>query len=41
MQIIKFIIKNNPSNFTEDTIVYSYWFNAPVYAFLKLRKNIE
>lgn len=39
MQIIKFIIKNNPSNFTEDTIVYSYWFNAPVYAFLKLRKK--
>ena len=39
VQIIKRIIKNNPSNFTEDTIVYSYWFNAPVYAFLKIRKK--
>ena len=39
VQIIKRIIKNNPSNFTEDTIVYSYWFNARVYAFLKIRKK--
>ena len=39
MQTIKCIIKNNPSNFTENTIVYSYWFNAPVYAFLKLREK--
>lgn len=38
-QIIKQIIKKNPSTFTEETTIYSYWFNAPVYAFISLREK--
>lgn len=38
-QIFRNLILQNPSLFDEDTIVYSYWFNAPVYAMLKLRED--
>lgn len=38
-RIIKQIITEIPKDFNDNTIVYSYWFNAPVYAFLSLREE--
>lgn len=40
-QILKKIIQEHPTIFDEKTIVYSYWFNAPVYAFLSLRDELN
>lgn len=39
-QILKKVVLNNEHLFGEDTIVYSYWFNAPVYAFLRIREEL-
>lgn len=39
--ILKDIVKRQPQLFDNETIVYSYWFNAPVYAMLKIRKEME
>lgn len=39
--ILKDIVKQYPHLFDKETIVYSYWFNAPVYAMLKIRKEME
>lgn len=38
--ILKDVVLKNKELFTEDTIVYSYWFNAAVYAFLKLKEDL-
>lgn len=40
-RILKKIINDSPSNFDKGTIVYSYWFNAPVYAFISLRDELK
>ena len=39
--ILKDVVLNNKSLFDENTIVYSYWFNAPVFAFLKIREKLK
>ena len=39
-QVFRTLLKQNPSLFDENTTIYSYWFNAPVYALLKLRKEL-
>lgn len=38
-QIFKKLVSANFSLFDDKTIVYSYWFNAPVYALLKLKEE--
>ena len=38
--IFKQLVLQIPNLFDNETIVYSYWFNAPVYALLKLRKRL-
>lgn len=40
-QVFRTIIKQNLSLHDENTIFYSYWFNAPVYALLKLREKLN
>lgn len=37
--IIEKIISQNLKLFDENTIIYSYWFNAPVYAFIKAKEK--
>lgn len=39
--ILKKIVFQNKELFNENTIIYSYWFNAPVYAFIKLKKEFN
>ncbi len=39
-QVFKTLIIQNPSLFDDNTIVYSYWFNAPVYVLLKLKEEL-
>jgi glycosyltransferase involved in cell wall biosynthesis len=39
-QIFKKLVSANFSLFDDKTIVYSYWFNAPVYALLKLKEEL-
>ena len=39
-QIFKHLILRFSNLFSNETIVYSYWFNAPVYALLKLREEL-
>lgn len=38
-QIFRKLVSTYPSLFDDKTIVYSYWFNAPVYALLKLKEE--
>lgn len=39
-RILKRVVLSNLQLFDENTVVYSYWFNAPVYAFLKIREEL-
>lgn len=36
--ILKEVVSENIDLFSHDTIIYSYWFNAPVYALLRIRE---
>lgn len=38
-QVFRTLIKQVPSLFDNNTTIYSYWFNAPVYALLKIREE--
>lgn len=39
-RVLRRVIKNNIVLFDDNTIVYSYWFDSPVYAFIKLRQEL-
>lgn len=40
-RVLKSVVLHNKQIFDENTIVYSYWFNAPVYAFLRIKEDLN